>query len=338
MPSTTSATPATVPRSSVDTKQRMARQLSEGYANANVAGSDRTLPLLNIGCGNQFHSSWINIDLVPADPSVMACNITNGLPFEDNTFAAVYHSHVLEHLSHTESDRLIAECYRVLRPGGILRVVVPDLEQIAACYLASIQAVDQGAPFATANHQWMQLELLDQLVRTQSGGEMGRWMAQPDLSNVDFIIRRMGDEICRARNSQGLDEATDSTRNQTKPPSNPNEPPTRASFSQRLARKLIRVLCGKAATQAWDDAQFRQRGEIHRWMYDRISLAAILSRHEFVQPHVVDCETSLIEGFASFELDAQNHHPRKPDSLFLEATKPTPSSVQNLRPTQAVVR
>ncbi len=54
-----------------------------------------------------------------------------GIPFPDRSFDVVYHSHVLEHLSKSEASKFLKECSRVLRPQGVLRVVVPDLEEIA---------------------------------------------------------------------------------------------------------------------------------------------------------------------------------------------------------------
>ena len=91
--------------------------------------------MLNVGCGQRFHADWVNVDLVPADSSVRACDISKGLPFDDGQFDAVYHSHVLEHLDPAAGRALLAECLRVLKPGGVVRIVVPDLEQIATCLL-----------------------------------------------------------------------------------------------------------------------------------------------------------------------------------------------------------
>jgi len=56
------------------------------------------------------------------------------LPFPDDSVDAIFSSHVLEHLFMDEVERLIDQCYRVLRPGGICRVVVPDLEKIMRLY------------------------------------------------------------------------------------------------------------------------------------------------------------------------------------------------------------
>lgn len=62
-------------------------------------------------------------------------DLRDPLPFEENTFFAVYGSHVLEHLYRSEADTLLAECRRILKPGGVLRLVVPDLHALVQNYL-----------------------------------------------------------------------------------------------------------------------------------------------------------------------------------------------------------
>jgi predicted SAM-dependent methyltransferase len=50
--------------------------------------------LLNLGCGKRFHKDWVNLDFVSNNPSVSAHNLLNGIPFENDAFDVVYHSHV----------------------------------------------------------------------------------------------------------------------------------------------------------------------------------------------------------------------------------------------------
>ena len=52
------------------------------------------------------------------------------LPFAHESAEAIYASHLLEHLYYDEAHRLLKECYRVLRAGGVLRLVVPDLQSV----------------------------------------------------------------------------------------------------------------------------------------------------------------------------------------------------------------
>ena len=176
--------------------------------------------LLNIGCGRRYHRAWTNIDLESFDEEVDQHDITQGLPYGENRFDAVYHSHVLEHLDPRDGEQLLSECFRVLRPGGILRVVVPNLEQIAILYLGYHKKAWEGDEQAAINYNWMKLELLDQLVRSQSGGAMGRYMAGDEIKNSGFVRSRVGDEFSRCQDmGQGRleDKANQSNLSGPKP-------------------------------------------------------------------------------------------------------------------------
>jgi SAM-dependent methyltransferase len=61
-------------------------------------------------------------------------NLDHGLPFDSNTVDVIFCSHVLEHFAKTDAQRLIGEMFRVLKPGGHVRVCVPDLKKAIALY------------------------------------------------------------------------------------------------------------------------------------------------------------------------------------------------------------
>jgi predicted SAM-dependent methyltransferase len=128
---------------------------------------------LNLGCGERLIPQWTNVDFTAAGPGVVAHDLRTPLPFPGGSFCVVYHSHVLEHLEPSDGRRLLGECHRVLEEGGVLRVVVPDLETKAALYLAKLRdAAESGPGPARHEHAWMAIEILDQMARTRSGGEM----------------------------------------------------------------------------------------------------------------------------------------------------------------------
>jgi SAM-dependent methyltransferase len=87
---------------------------------------------LHVGCGKGHLPGWINIDVYPAP---LALNVLRGLPFADGAATHVFVSHLLEHLYYPSDVRpFLAELQRVLAPGGVVRVVVPDIEQCIAAY------------------------------------------------------------------------------------------------------------------------------------------------------------------------------------------------------------
>lgn len=123
---------------------------------------------LNLGCGLQCPQGWINIDssmgarlsklpiikkvlhrVLPTSWGILPnikwpsnvrwMNITRKFPFSSNSVDCIYSSHTFEHLTYAEAAFVLKECYRVLKPGGIIRIIVPDLAQIVDNYIRNKQ-------------------------------------------------------------------------------------------------------------------------------------------------------------------------------------------------------
>lgn len=87
---------------------------------------------LHIGSGPYNLDGWINLDIFPAQ---LSTNVLWGLPFTDGQCRFVFLSHLLEHLFYpTDAMGLLQDIYRILEPGGIVRIVVPDIEQCLRAY------------------------------------------------------------------------------------------------------------------------------------------------------------------------------------------------------------
>ncbi|OVE73777.1 hypothetical protein BVX94_02895, partial [bacterium B17] len=159
-------------------------------------------------CGSCWHKDWTNLDFAASQNNhhVKKFNVLDKLPFDDESFDVVYHSHLLEHLARSEALGFVAETFRVLKKGGITRVVVPDLEKIARIYLECLEKARRGDEVDRANHQWMLMELYDQAVRRSAGGEMWRFMTKKDLVNEKFLFSRFGKEFEYARDTVSLDD------------------------------------------------------------------------------------------------------------------------------------
>ena len=88
---------------------------------------------IHLGCGDSCPEGWTNIDMIGGD---MRLNLCWNLPFDDHSVQYVYSAHTLEHLDyHTSAPRLIREIFRILKPGGILRLAVPDLGAYTEAYV-----------------------------------------------------------------------------------------------------------------------------------------------------------------------------------------------------------
>lgn len=72
---------------------------------------------------------------VPWPMNIRIANLRKPLPFADGSFDAVYSSHTVEHLARSEAVALLKEVRRVLRPGGVCRTLVPDLESLVHEYM-----------------------------------------------------------------------------------------------------------------------------------------------------------------------------------------------------------
>lgn len=257
-------------------------------------------PLVNLGCGRRRHPDWTNCDLVPDGDDVFPVDLTRELPFGDGTCQAVYASHVLEHLGVGEAGRVVAEIWRVLAKGGVVRLVVPDLEGIARAYLSSVEkAAAKPSQASRDEHRWMTLELLDQLVRDSSGGLMRRWWSCDPVPARDFLVARIGEEAV-----SGIAAVAASRAAAEDPPLDPQAIFQTEQVSPRAA------------------ARFRESGERHRWMYDRVSLVSLLEEIGFRDVRPSDAHASRIPGFVSACLDTdESGRPRKPDSLYVEGVK-----------------
>ncbi len=118
-----------------------------------------------------------------------------GIPFETDSVDYVYSGHFLEHLDRDEGAALLRETYRVLKPGGIARLSVPDLERVIDEYLdgrreESLRALFGGAPGTRHQHRWMyDVELLQKALQRAGFADVQRHRFRsgevPDLDKLD---------------------------------------------------------------------------------------------------------------------------------------------------------
>ena len=157
------------------------------------------MKILNLGCGTKVSNKpeVINIDwsiylrlkktkiFAPAVPlfvrgerlerfnalsdNIIVHNLAKGIPFDSDSVDAVYHSHMLEHLDRDIAEKFLAEVKRVLRPGGIHRIVVPDLEKACKNYITHISSCEAN-PDEYDKHDAYVAKLIEQSVRKEASG------------------------------------------------------------------------------------------------------------------------------------------------------------------------
>ena len=132
------------------------------------------MKVLNLGCGGNRPTDerWVNIDNLhvifaehrperinmDAEPNYLNADLRNGIPFGDNSIDGILASHFFEHLDAQEALVMVRECHRVLRPGGVLRISIPDVKKFHALSVADCQ--DWGEPNGTPEKSFMEYALL----------------------------------------------------------------------------------------------------------------------------------------------------------------------------------
>ena len=246
----------------------------------------------------------------------MAHDLRHRFPFPKDSFDAAYGSHVLEHLDPDAAMRLLRECHRILRQGGLLRIVVPNLEAIARLYLDSLEGAAKGDVEAAFRYDWAMLELYDQTVRNASGGRMAvRLGGKLEDCEARFVEGRIGAEAMNlsggAPASLGVSFRWWLRRLRG----------AAHALRRQAAASCTWVFLGREGAAALREGLFRRNGEVHQWMYDRFSLKRALEQTGFAEVRVCAAGDSSIPGFAGYGLDVRNGKPRKPDSIYLEGRK-----------------
>ncbi len=131
------------------------------------------------GCGHSAPQEWINFDASPTlriqkipllgallksrlnttfTSNTKFGDIVKGLPLEDNSCDGLYSSHVLEHLSLQDFRIALKNSYRILKQGGIFRVIVPDLESAARNYIQHLDNGDKSASLVFLSNTFLGIE------------------------------------------------------------------------------------------------------------------------------------------------------------------------------------
>ena len=255
--------------------------------------------LLNLGCGSRVHPDWVNIDYFPTamfrrffSRSSLPVNFVNhdlrkGIPIGDSSADAVYSSHLLEHLPPESVPLFLREHRRVLKTGGVARIVVPDLELAARQYLKALENCRVVGEAGQLEHEWATILLLDQLVRIRSGGQMQAWLMKHRETKLVRSMQGIFIEIAQA------------------------SIPKPAGFSLASIKSWLRR-----------NNQLVSAGELHRWMYDELALKRLLKTCGFDLVKIVDPDTSRIQGWSNYYLDrSPGGTIHQPGSIYIEGIK-----------------
>jgi len=183
---------------------------------------------VNIGCGTTIVTGWTNIDnsfnivlskfplfkkilyklhILPKSvyythfPSnVIHHNVTRGLPFNSNSVGYIYSSHLLEHLTRTDSQKLLTECHRVLKKGGKLRLIVPDLKLLATKYVNDVINADEFMYSIKLKDSEKKKTLGEKLFPSFFLKDIHKWMF--DFESLSILLKFIGFEKVEKLNFQ----------------------------------------------------------------------------------------------------------------------------------------
>jgi predicted SAM-dependent methyltransferase len=89
---------------------------------------------IQIGAQSNSIAGWLNLDLLPKSHEVVYMDATKTFPFPSGSIDYIYTEHMIEHISFSDAQFMIAECFRVLKPQGRIRVSTPNLAYIVSLY------------------------------------------------------------------------------------------------------------------------------------------------------------------------------------------------------------
>lgn len=157
---------------------------------------------INLGSGPAPVDSFINIDFF-GSPQAMGADLRYPLNLPSECTSGLFTEHALEHLSYLEVQNLLNECFRVLRPSGLLRVIVPDIALFIRHYYQGnsdwfaewerVTLLPRGRKLSTM------MEALSFV--TQEYGHRSSW----DFETMEYFMRRAGFvDILRSSFRQGV--------------------------------------------------------------------------------------------------------------------------------------
>lgn len=144
---------------------------------------------LNIGCGTDYKESWVNIDN-NSDNNIekldLNWDLRNPLPFSDNSVDFIFNEHFFEHLDVEEGQRAMKDLMRVLRPGGVMRIAMPDLEWVVQNYISL--PIDKDPTLKKFG--------LDIKTKAERLNASFRWWGHKWLYDWEELERRLGEAGC----------------------------------------------------------------------------------------------------------------------------------------------
>lgn len=119
---------------------------------------------LNVGCGSNINSKFINLDYNWLPGIDLCWDLTKGIPINNNSLLGIYTEHCLEHISFEETKQALYNFFYLLKPGGTLRVIVPDAEIYLDAYQQTKGNNNTSFPYGLSAHNIPKNEVTPMIV------------------------------------------------------------------------------------------------------------------------------------------------------------------------------
>jgi predicted SAM-dependent methyltransferase len=268
---------------------------------------------INIACGNSYLTNWVNLDYAPHSTAVQKANLLDRLPIKNNSADVVYSSHFIEHIPHQRIDSFFAECFRITKPQGKIRLVLPDFQELCTTYINNRHNSEH------TKADFLILEIIDQCTRSITGGELGAYYEKLQASpqeNKDIIA------YVKSRTGHIIQEKNNRKKSKNTIKNIITNPKIILYQIEKWYYQLVIKFLPKAFQQ--QNISLTAIGEKHAWMYDFYTIKDLLSKAGFTDVTRMTAYSSSIFEFPCKPLDVtEDETPRKgAESMYIEAMKP----------------
>ncbi|MDA9942720.1 methyltransferase domain-containing protein [Luminiphilus sp.] len=142
---------------------------------------------LQLGCGRNYLTGWLNSDFYPRTSDILHLDVTAPLPFPEGVFDYVFSEHVIEHISYPSGVLMLRECFRVLKPGGVIRIATPDL-----AFLINLYRADESS---TQPREAVQQEFLEFFLANEIKDRANNAPIDLDVYLINKFVRAWGHEF-----------------------------------------------------------------------------------------------------------------------------------------------
>ena len=255
--------------------------------------------VLNLKKANEWNNIRFSVYPYPDIDLYITRDLRDGIPYPDESFHAIVVTRMIEHLTLEENRKFLLEIFRILKPGGVVRLSTPNLKEKVKNYIKRFDKYTEDSNEGNfQSYFWSVLDLHDQSNRVRMGGMLLEKARSGEISEKD-MRESSGDVFDYILGKRNTDK---------------NSPGKNiAYFFYGLRRRIMHFIHGRHP---------QSTREANMWMYDALSLHDELDEAGFKEIIEKEYNSSDIPEYSDFEFDTSPHgeYAIEP-SLYMEGKK-----------------